>query len=216
MTVAYAVHKLDGVVTPSNAAYSAIELQYQLKDAGATALFTCIALLEIALDACKAVGIPKERVYILEMPAAPTGARKKVPFKTVDDFIAEGKNLPAIEPLKWRKGQGGTQTAFLCYSSGTSGLAVSSLHIVTVHQLPDKWQKGVMISHLNVITNILQIATYGIDNRIERGQNGKPAVDVVLGLLPQSHIYGLVVISFAAVWHGGKEFQTSYFPTITS
>ncbi|KAL5313306.1 hypothetical protein ACEPPN_019039 [Leptodophora sp. 'Broadleaf-Isolate-01'] len=171
MTVAYAVHKLDGVVTPSNAAYSAIELQYQLKDAGATALFTCIALLEIALDACKAVGIPKERVYILEMPAAPTGARKKVPFKTVDDFIAEGKNLPAIEPLKWRKGQGGTQTAFLCYSSGTSGLA---------------------------------IATYGIDNRIERGQNGKPAVDVVLGLLPQSHIYGLVVISFAAVWHGDQ------------
>lgn len=61
-----------------------------------------------------------------------------------------------------------------------------------------------MISHRNVITNVMQIALYEIDNRKARGKNGKPAVDVVLGLLPQSHIYGLVVISAAAAWRGGK------------
>lgn len=127
MTLAYAVHKLDGVVTPANAAYSAIELQHQLKDGGATALFTCMPLLETALIACKAVGIPNSRVYILEMPEAFTGISKKVPFKTLDDFVAEGKSLPAIEPLKWKKGQGRIQTAFLCYSSGTSGMPVSSV-----------------------------------------------------------------------------------------
>lgn len=65
-----------------------------------------------------------------------------------------------------------------------------------------------MISHHNVITNIIQIAAFEMQNRIERGQNNKPAVDVALGLLPQSHIYGLVVISFAAVWRGGKSFYT--------
>jgi acyl-CoA synthetase (AMP-forming)/AMP-acid ligase II len=124
MNVAYAVHKLDGIITPANAAYSALELQYQLKDAGAKALFTCLPLLETALEAAKGAGIPKEKVYILEMPAALTGG-KKVPFKTVDDFVEDGKTLPALEPLKWKKGQGGTQTAFLCYSSGTSGLPVS-------------------------------------------------------------------------------------------
>lgn len=125
MTVAYAVHKLDGIVTPANAAYSAVELTYQLKDSGATALFTCLPLLQTAIEAASAAGIPKERIYILEMPEAFTGSKKQVPFKTVDDFIAKGRKLPAVEPLKWEKGQGARQTAFLCYSSGTSGLPVS-------------------------------------------------------------------------------------------
>lgn len=125
MTVAYAVHKLDGIVTPANAAYSAVELQHQIKSSGATALFTCIPLLETALEAAQGAGIPKERIYILEMPEAFTGGKKTVPFKAVDDFISEGKKLPAVESLQWKKGQGGTQTAFLCYSSGTSGLPVS-------------------------------------------------------------------------------------------
>ena len=46
-------------------------------------------------------------------------------FKTVDQLIQEGNNLPQLEELRWEKGQGAKQTAFLCYSSGTSGLPVS-------------------------------------------------------------------------------------------
>lgn len=61
-----------------------------------------------------------------------------------------------------------------------------------------------MISHYNVITNILQIMLYDLKDRKKRGINGKAAVEVALGLLPQSHIYGLVVISAAAVWRGGR------------
>jgi hypothetical protein len=60
------------------------------------------------------------------MPAALTG-NTKVPFKTVGELIEEGKKLAPLPPLNWSKGQGGTQTAFLCYSSGTSGLPVSIL-----------------------------------------------------------------------------------------
>jgi acyl-CoA synthetase (AMP-forming)/AMP-acid ligase II len=123
MTVAYAIHKLDAILTPANAAYSALELQHQLKDSGATALFTCIPLLDTALEAVKGVGIPRERVFILDMPEVVTGG-KRVPFKSADDLIEEGKKLPAVESLRWKKGQGATQTAFLCYSSGTSGLPV--------------------------------------------------------------------------------------------
>jgi acyl-CoA synthetase (AMP-forming)/AMP-acid ligase II len=40
MTLAYAVHRLNGVATPANAAYSASELEFQLKSSGAKALFT--------------------------------------------------------------------------------------------------------------------------------------------------------------------------------
>jgi long-subunit acyl-CoA synthetase (AMP-forming) len=40
MTLAYAVHRLDGLVSPANAAYSVSELEFQLKNSGAKALFT--------------------------------------------------------------------------------------------------------------------------------------------------------------------------------
>jgi acyl-CoA synthetase (AMP-forming)/AMP-acid ligase II len=123
MTLAYAAHRLSGIASPANAAYSAPELEFQLKSAGAKCLFTCVPLLDVALEAASKSGIPKNRVYILEMPKEATGS-KQVPFKTVGQLIAEGEKLPNIEQLKWEKGQGARQTAYLCYSSGTSGLPV--------------------------------------------------------------------------------------------
>lgn len=78
------------------------------------------------MQAAKAVGIPSSRVYILEMPKEFSG-NKSVPFKTVGQLIDTGKQLPQLEPLKWEKGQGARQTAYLCYSSGTSGFPVRLL-----------------------------------------------------------------------------------------
>lgn len=123
MTLAYAVHRLSGILTPANAAYSAHELEFQLKSAGAKAVFTCLPLLETTLQAAKAAGIPNKHVYIMELPKELTGG-KTVPFKTVDQLIEAGQKLKKLEPLRWSKGQGARQTAFLCYSSGTSGLPV--------------------------------------------------------------------------------------------
>lgn len=40
MTLAYATHRLSGIATPANAAYSAAELEFQLKSSGAKVLFT--------------------------------------------------------------------------------------------------------------------------------------------------------------------------------
>ncbi|KAG4413272.1 hypothetical protein IFR04_013591 [Cadophora malorum] len=182
MTLAYAVHRLNGIATPANAAYSASELEFQLKSSGAKALFTCIPLLETSLQAAKAVGIPKERVYILELPKELSGD-KPVPFKTASQLIEAGSKLPTLEALKWEKGQGAKQTAYLCYSSGTSGLP-----------------KGVMISHQNVIANVLQIGLFEKPARDKRPENEK--TEVGLGLLPLSHIYGLVVIAQASTYRG--------------
>lgn len=85
------------------------------------ALFTCMPLLETCLTAAKKAGIQESNIFILPMP----GIHKKVPFKTVDDLIEDGKHLPELPPLRWIKGQGARQVAYLCFSSGTSGLPVS-------------------------------------------------------------------------------------------
>lgn len=65
-------------------------------------------------------------------------------------------------------------------------------------------QKGVMISHRNVIANTMQIYTFEKPHRDKKRQ---PLTQVdytenALGLLPMSHIYGLVVICHASVYRG--------------
>jgi ribosome assembly protein SQT1 len=83
--------------------------------------------LETSLKAAKGAGIPENRIYILEMPKQFSGD-KSVPFKTISQLIEDGAQLPKLEALKWSKGQGARQTAYLCYSSGTSGLPVSEMN----------------------------------------------------------------------------------------
>ncbi|TGO08842.1 hypothetical protein BTUL_0189g00130 [Botrytis tulipae] len=182
MTLAYAVHELGGVASPANAQYSAPELEFQLKSSGAKALFTCIPLLETALQAAKGAGIQNDKIYILDMPEMFTGG-KKVPFKTADYLISAGEKLPKLEPLRMEKGQAARQTAYLCYSSGTSGLP-----------------KGVMISHQNVMSNVLQLKAYEKDYR----DQWETDTEVGLGLLPLSHIYGLIVVAQGTTYRGDE------------
>ncbi|KAI1869798.1 hypothetical protein JX265_002030 [Neoarthrinium moseri] len=176
---AYAVHRLSGIASPANAAYSEPELTHQLKSSGAQILFTCIPLLDIAVKSAEAAGIQKDRIFILPM----VGDKKRVPFQSIEELISEGESLPELEALSWTEGQGARQPAFLCFSSGTSGLP-----------------KAVMISHRNVIANILQHTTY---ESVARKQLGI-STQVELGLMPQSHIYGLIVVSHTAPWRGDE------------
>jgi acyl-coenzyme A synthetase/AMP-(fatty) acid ligase len=125
MPLAFATHRLGGLLTPANAAYSAAELAYQLKNSGAKCVFTCVTLLETTKEAAKEVGIPENRIYILEVPKEAAGGRSTPSgIKTVDDLIREGAKLDRLEPVKLEAGEGAKKTALLCYSSGTSGLPV--------------------------------------------------------------------------------------------
>ena len=57
-----------------------------------------------------------------------------------------------------------------------------------------------MISHRNVIANVLQIAAFEKPVRDARPVDSR--TEVVLGLLPLSHIDGLVVIAQASTYRG--------------
>lgn len=166
-------------MTPANAAYSGPELTHQLKSSGAKALFVGGPQLAIGLEAAEAAGISKDKIWLMGMP----GFEKADGFVTVEELIAEGSNAPELAALKWSKGQGDRQPAFLCYSSGTSGLP-----------------KAVMVSHRNVIANTMQYTTYEIPTRDKVGI----ITQAVLGLLPLSHIYGLVVTAHGCPYLGDE------------
>ena len=74
-------------------------------------------------------------------------------------------------------------------------------------------QKGVMISHRNVIANTLQVFTYDKPARDGAGDN---YLDVAMGLLPMSHIYGLIVVCHVSTYRGDQvvvlpKFDIQYF-----
>lgn len=133
MTVAWAVLRLNGVASPANALYSAEELAHQLKTSRCKALFTVEALLPTALKAAQMVGIPNSRIYIIEMPSDKSNSVATNGFQTFRQLLSQGEALQKLEPIKWERGQGERQTAFLCYSSGTSGLPVSQVMNLDVY-----------------------------------------------------------------------------------
>ena len=63
-----------------------------------------------------------------------------------------------------------------------------------------------MISHRNVISNILQISTFEKSHRNSLREPGSKydMTEVALGLLPQSHIYSLVVICHSTAYRGDQ------------
>lgn len=89
---------------------------------------TCVPLLSISLEAAAKAGLPKNRIYLLDVPEQLLGGVKPpAGYKSVSELTEAGKSLPPVDELRWSAGEGARRTAFVCYSSGTSGLPVSSV-----------------------------------------------------------------------------------------
>ncbi|KAF2463973.1 amp dependent CoA ligase [Lindgomyces ingoldianus] len=183
MTLTWAIQRLNGICTPASASSTVEDLEFQLRDSQAKAIFTCEPLLPIALQAAAAVGIPENHVYLIDRSdQTRTSTNLSCSRKSVQDLVTEGGKEPCLDAMLWEPGQGARQLAFLCYSSGTSGRP-----------------KGVQITHQNMIANVLQSFALDSGRRKLKEKNGpsRTYTEYSLGVLPMSHAYTLTVLQLA-------------------
>lgn len=168
--VIWGCHYAGGIVAPVNPALSIQDLQQQIERSEARGLVVHPDCLLVALKAARIANIPTDRILALRFDQQlPTNDG----VSTVEQFIANAKVAPDM--MRYRpKIDPRRDTAFLVYSSGTTG-----------------HPKGVMVSHRNVVADVfLQslVESAHIDWRRDR----------TLAVLPIYHIYG----EFCRILHG--------------
>ena len=161
-SVIWGTHWAGGIVMTANPAFSADELFFQLRDTGARAIATQRPLLKIAVEAARRIGMAEEQIILIGDERAESGQFKH--FTSI-------RNITGTSPYERTKMQP-DELAFLVYSSGTTGRP-----------------KGVMLTHRNIVSNILQLAAVeGGELSWKGGRDGQG--DQILALLPFFHQYG--------------------------
>ncbi|CAG8559105.1 34873_t:CDS:10, partial [Racocetra persica] len=145
-----------GTVTAANPKYTAREFASQLIDSGASVIIVHPKFLDTAIKAAKDARIPESRIFLF-------GNREVRGFQSYNSLIGDRE----AEPVSYSPDEARNTTAFLCYSSGTTGK-----------------QKGVEITHTNIIANMAQILSSGYFK----------TSNIFTGALPFFHIYGLTFV----------------------
>ncbi|KAJ5368561.1 uncharacterized protein N7496_008321 [Penicillium cataractarum] len=173
--IMWGTHWAGGVISPANPAYTVRELASQLKSSGAKALVTQLPYLKNAKAAAKQAGIPESHIIIIGDQHDPESKVKH--FTSLFNISGTTQFHKAkVNPEK--------DLAFLVYSSGTTGMP-----------------KGVMLSHRNIVANVLQLDVgEGGKKTWNGGPDGKG--DRILAFLPFFHIYGLTCLIHQALYQG--------------
>jgi 4-coumarate--CoA ligase len=164
---------------PCNPAFTAAEVGHQLRQTTPTLIIAHADVLNTALEAAHAAGLPVERVVVL----SDSDEVQFVGYRTVNELVAEGSKLPYVSLTRILKPtEGGQKIAFLSPSSGTTGAPkVIFPHVIAVCLIVP-WQI-VAISHCAVIANILMVAAHHNAHKPGQEDRYRPG-DVCLGILP--------------------------------
>ncbi|MBP1761632.1 MAG: Acyl-CoA synthetase (AMP-forming)/AMP-acid ligase, partial [Firmicutes bacterium] len=161
----YGVLKMGGIIVNSNPLLTEYELEFMLNDSGAIRVVTFDFMYQ------KFAGLmPKTKVE--KIIIAPLGDFKPESDKVImfRDMLQETDKpaRPTIHPQE--------DTAILQYTGGTTGNP-----------------KGVMLTHLNLIANAMQIA----------GFSRATSEDIFLAAAPFFHVYGMTTSMNIPVIYGG-------------
>ncbi|MCW1929230.1 long-chain-fatty-acid--CoA ligase [Bhargavaea beijingensis] len=187
----YGILYAGGVVVQTNPLYTEKELAYQMNDSGARAILTLDILFpraskvigETALENVIVTGIkdylpfPKNVLYPF-VQKREYGMTVKVEHRGRNHLFTEVMKRKQAEPIETLDIQQ-EDLALLQYTGGTTGAP-----------------KGVMLSHRNLIANTEMCAAWMY--RCEPGE------EVVLGILPFFHVYGMTTVLVLSVSQGNK------------
>ncbi|KAL8671856.1 MAG: hypothetical protein Q9168_003646 [Polycauliona sp. 1 TL-2023] len=154
------VLRAGGVISGASPAYNVEEMTYALKTANAKFLMTIPSSMDVAVAAARQAGIPKERIFLLEGHVEGHTTMKKL-LEIGRSYGMERRQIPSFKIPMGKQNK--DVCGLLSFSSGTTGLP-----------------KAVMISHLNVIAQSLQIQPITPSDH-----------DKVLAVLPCFHITAL-------------------------
>ncbi|PVU99903.1 hypothetical protein BB559_000303 [Furculomyces boomerangus] len=158
-----------GIITLANPTYKPRELAFQLKDSKSKYIFTKLEFIDTVLEAIKLseMQISNKNIILIDHNQNYSG-----PFNSIDRIYS---NQPftrfTINSLEQAK----KKTAFLPYSSGTTG-----------------FPKGVILSHLNSVANTIQMS---IPENLDGWYSDRSVTHRYLAVLPYYHIYGLAIIT---------------------
>ncbi|KAM3067693.1 hypothetical protein ACMFMG_011433 [Clarireedia jacksonii] len=174
LILCWAIHRLGGICLLLHSTSTAAEIEAHSHVANCKVIFTCKPLLSTCEEVSKNRFL---RIFLLDFPKQAQEEVHVQKYKTVSQMISESPRSSELPPVVLQPGQGGKLVAYLCPTSGTSGK-----------------QKLAQLTHLNVISNVLQAATF--ENFYKKGRT-----ETVLGILPLSHSYGLIIGHLIA-WRG--------------
>ena len=176
----WGIIRVGGVQVNVNPMYTPRELEHQLNDAQVETIIIFSPSTKILADIVDNTGV--KNIITVDLDDL---ANKGLPTPPVDerltntisftDALTQGQSLGLSEPTLCHD-----DLLFLQYTGGTTGLS-----------------KGAMLSHGNLIANILQYEEFA-KNQIHYGS------DVVITAIPMYHIFALMANTLAYFYFGAK------------
>ncbi|MBA6350827.1 MULTISPECIES: AMP-binding protein [unclassified Colwellia] len=176
----WGIIRVGGVQVNVNPMYTARELKHQLNDAQVDTIIIFSPSTKMLADIIDTTDIKHVITVNLDdlvnksLPCQPVDQRLTTTIRFTDALI-QGQNLALVEPTLCQ-----ADLLFLQYTGGTTGLS-----------------KGAMLSHGNLIANILQFEEFA-KNHIHYGN------DVVITAIPMYHIFALMANTLSYFYFGAK------------
>ncbi|TYR76890.1 long-chain-fatty-acid--CoA ligase [Rossellomorea vietnamensis] len=187
----YGVLYAGGVVVQTNPLYMEREIEYQMKDSGAKVILTMDILFPKVTKVMKETSLqhvivtaikdylpfPKNLIYPFIQKKQYNIVVKVEPSEKnhlFTDIMKTADSTPIDIPLDFEE-----DLALLQYTGGTTG-----------------FPKGVMLTHKNLVSNAMMCDTW-----LYKCKKGE---EIVLGILPFFHVYGMTTVMILSVMQGYK------------